>query len=307
MSSLPPVKIRDLPRIFIKEELARYFNATPPEDIVPCDYAIWRCSETGFEFAEPRIPGNNAFYEWISNMPHYYPDHRWEYDIVAAKLNDVAVWDRPLRVLDIGCGSGNFLAKLPPRVEKWGLDSTPSAISKCRERGIHALNNTMSEAIAQDESLRSSFDCVTAFHCLEHVADPVDFIGEMIQFLAPIGRLFVSTPYSPMSFESDWFDVQNHPPHHLGRWNKTAYQRLAALQGMQVKLHMPPAAPLLARMFQTTRYRLVGPTRPLSRIRQTVAMLAHIPTTLRILVHQLKRERIAGRMAADTVLVEFNQ
>jgi 2-polyprenyl-3-methyl-5-hydroxy-6-metoxy-1,4-benzoquinol methylase len=52
----------------------------------------------------------------------------------------------------------------------------------------------------------------------EHIAKPKEFVQEILSILHPLGNIYLSTPYSPMDFELEWYDVLNNPPHHMGRW-----------------------------------------------------------------------------------------
>ena len=100
----------------------------------------------------------------------------------------------------------------------------------------------METAIASGFLKPGEFPVVTSFHCLEHVSQPVEFVRELLRATARGGSLFLSTPYSPMSFETEWFDVMNHPPHHMTRWNLAAYRKLAEILGVKMR-HFCPAQP----------------------------------------------------------------
>jgi len=65
--------------------------------------------------------------------------------------------------------------------------------------------------------------------------------------LAPSGRLMISTPYSPMSLEENWFDPLNHPPHHITRWSEKPYEALAARTGLALTIIPGPVRALSPR------------------------------------------------------------
>ena len=71
LSAQPPQKVRELPRAFLLAQLTDYFHSPPPAGVVETDYSLWRCAETGLEFCEPPLPGNAAFYEWVSSFASY--------------------------------------------------------------------------------------------------------------------------------------------------------------------------------------------------------------------------------------------
>jgi hypothetical protein len=125
----------------------------------------------------------------------------------------------------------------------------------------------------------NEFAVVTSFHCLEHVDQPVEFVRGLLCATTAGGRVFLSTPYSPMSFERDWFDVLNHPPHHMTRWNLRAYQKLAEILGVQIRHYAPPAHPV-KQALQAFRLRHYGPHVRVSRPRLLKDLLRHAPQFL---------------------------
>ncbi len=94
------------------------------------------------------------------------------------------------RVLDIGCGLGEFLARDPENTV--GVDLDQELVSKCRERGLTA--HCMS-ALAL-EFPDASFDAAHAAQLIEHFppAEAARFLGEVARVLRPGGYLLLTTP-----------------------------------------------------------------------------------------------------------------
>jgi SAM-dependent methyltransferase len=97
---------------------------------------------------------------------------------------------RGKRVLDVGCGRGDFLAKDPNNFV--GVDIDPVLVSHCQRLGLTAycmngLNLEFPDA---------SFDAVHAAELIEHFAptDAARFISEAARVLRPGGYLFLTTP-----------------------------------------------------------------------------------------------------------------
>lgn len=306
LSQQPPEKIRDLPRAFLRDQLSEYFHATAPAEIVTEDYSLWRCATTGLEFCWPPVPGNQAFYEWVSGFDSYYPGFRWEYGEVARILQAEKVLAPGFKVLDVGCGKGDFLRALDflPAEKKYALDLNEPAIRACREQGFHAFCGTVETAIAAGFLKADGFPVVTSFHCLEHVSQPVEFVRELLRATAPGGRLFLSTPYSPMSFERDWFDVLNHPPHHMARWNLAAYQKLADTLGVKMRYFAPANRPL-KQALQEFRLKTHGPNVRVSRGTLLRDLLLRAPRFLSAWLHFRARARRHELGGSDLILVEF--
>ena len=306
LSQLPPRKIRDLTREFLLAQLAGYFHAPTPREIVETGYSLWRCRETGLEFCDPPLPGNTAFYEWASGFASYYPGFRWEYGEVARIMKAENMVTPDVKVLDVGCGKGDFLHALdclPPQ-NKFALDLNEPAIRACCGQGFNAFCGTVESAIAAGFIKPGGFPVVTSFHCLEHVSQPVEFVRELLRATTPGGRLFLSTPYSPMSFERDWFDVLNHPPHHLTRWNLAAYRKLAEILGVKMR-HFAPRNRPLKQALQTFRLKTGGPNVNVPRVTLLIDLLRHLPqfiTDWRQLRARALRHDLGG---SDLILVEF--
>jgi SAM-dependent methyltransferase len=306
LSQLPPRKIRDLTREFLLAKLADYFHAPPTGEIVETDYSLWRCMETGLEFCDPPLPGNTAFYEWVSGFASYYPGFRWEYAEVARILKSENIATPDLKVLDAGCGKGDFLRALDflPAQKKFALDLNEPAIRACRAQGFNALCGTVEPAIAAGFLKPGDFPVVTSFHCLEHVSQPVEFVRELLRATAPGGKLFLSTPYSPMSFERDWFDVMNHPPHHMTRWNLAAYRKLAEILGVKMR-HFAPRNRSLKQALETFRLKAHGPNVNVSRAALLKDLLFRAPQFFAGWRQLRKRARSHENGGADLILIEF--
>jgi len=306
LSQIPPIKIRNLSRVFLINQLDQYYGDRPPAEAVECDYAIWECAETGLQFAWPTTPGNTHFYKWVSSFASYYPGFRWEYGQVAHMLKADGYSASDFKLLDVGCGKGDFLRTLDflPAQKKYALDLNEPAIRVCRQQGFNAFCGTVESAIAAGFLQSGDFPVVTSFHCLEHVSQPVEFVRELLRATAPGGKLFLSTPYSPMSFERDWFDVLNHPPHHITRWNLGAYRKLSEILGVKMR-HFAPLNRPLKQALQTFRLKTYGPNVSLPNTSLLKDLLLCAPHFLAGWRQLSLRARNHDNGGADLILVEF--
>ncbi len=100
--------------------------------------------------------------------------------------------EREDRVLDLGCGEGDFTAALAAHgAAVRGVDVAAEPLRRARLR-LPEL-----EFIQADGGLpfvAGEFDVVWLGEVLEHVQDGLGLLGAVEQVLAPAGRLLVSTP-----------------------------------------------------------------------------------------------------------------
>ncbi|MGI9294212.1 MAG: class I SAM-dependent methyltransferase [Pseudomonadales bacterium] len=118
------------------------------------------------------------------------------------------------KVLDIGCGNGEYLLRL--KSIGWqcqGVEFNDTALAICREHGLEVFHGDLKAANFAAES----FDFVTAHHLIEHTADPGELIREMARITKPGGTILIRTPNSK-ALGRRWFGVNwfaNDVPRHL--------------------------------------------------------------------------------------------
>lgn len=121
----------------------------------------------------------------------------------------------PGKLLEVGCGSGHFLAKMKARgwvVE--GVDFDPRAVDYAHTTyNIKVHHGSLESAEYPD----STFDVVAMNHVIEHVFDPIDLLQEARRVLKPGGKVVVVTPniasMGHQRFGQAWRDLD--PPRHL--------------------------------------------------------------------------------------------
>lgn len=121
-----------------------------------------------------------------------------------------------LRLLDVGCSSGAFLAsarKLGCRVQ--GVEPATRAAESARAQGLEVFNGTLDAARFPS----SSFDAATLFEVIEHLVAPIDLLQEIGRVLRPGGVLLVGTgnaaSWTVRSLGAHWdyFSIDRHGGH----------------------------------------------------------------------------------------------
>jgi SAM-dependent methyltransferase len=114
---------------------------------------------------------------------------------------------RPRRVLEVGCGLGEFAVRVRREIgaDVVAIDSSSRMVEVARERGVDASIGDAQELAFRDEE----FDCVVANWVLHHVPDLDRALGEITRVLGPHGRLTAAT-FSEEHL-SDLFDWLGEP------------------------------------------------------------------------------------------------
>lgn len=139
------------------------------------------------------------------------------------------------RLLDIGCSSGEYLARLNGL--GWdvsGIEYDPDAARHARE--VLKLDVRTGRA---EEALPSyppaSFDLVTMWHVLEHLQDPALVLSEVRRVLKPGGRLIAEVPNYGSAWRwllrDCWFPLEY--PYHRFHFTPRALTRLLESAGFQ--------------------------------------------------------------------------
>ncbi len=117
----------------------------------------------------------------------YRADHVFEQGI--RTLLDAEIVPRlppRARILDVGCGAGDFMAAAKERgLDPTGIDVSEGAARLCRDKGLKASSGDF----LKDE-LGTDFDAVTMWDVVEHLRDPGAFF-ERTRGLLRSGGLFI--------------------------------------------------------------------------------------------------------------------
>lgn len=154
---------------------------------------------------------------------------------------------KPGKLLDIGCGNGEFLSKI--RSAGWeifGIDPDEKAIKVALDNGVEARIGTI-----EDLNINQKFDVITASHVIEHVHSPRFFLEECLARLNENGYLWIETP----NIESNGLDIYGEywrgleVPRHLILFSQNSVVNLLKEIGFS-RVEIMPYRPLCKDMFK---------------------------------------------------------
>jgi SAM-dependent methyltransferase len=187
-----------------------------------------------------------------------------EYSFVASLLQGIT---SETRILDVGCGSGEFLHQLktvaPCKV--YGLDNAENAKQTAqRTYGIDVFGGNLLEVPFPD----GYFDVVTAWWYLEHVPNPSQILQKMNRLLKDGGHCILRVPnigsFNGRVFRDKWYHLDC--PRHLFLYSPQTLTRLLAKSGFDVAAITFDKTP--RGLIGSLRYRFGDENVPLKRRRR---------------------------------------
>jgi len=151
---------------------------------------------------------------------------RWEAEYRLFRLNEFATSGR---LLDLGCGRGDFLLVASRDFEVFGVDLVPRL--RPDTEMLNVFRGRLEDATFPD----GFFDVVTVVETLEHMFDPRRTLGVIHRILKPHGTLLLQTGdvdsmRARLNLKT-WTYLQ--PPVHLNFFSREALGRLAAGAGFE--------------------------------------------------------------------------
>jgi len=197
-------------------------------------FSLYECSKCQIQFWLPlKNPGNEWYEESggykIRNIikPKIYRGYHKKF------LETHKDFPKNTKVLDLGCGTGEFINELKERgCLVWGVDFDRGAIKTAKEyfklENIFAMNF---EDFFKKENL-PEFDIICFFEIIEHLDNPLAFIRSVKDLLKTNGKFFLSTPYRERMLPNlnNW----DFPPNHLTRWNEKALANLFRVYNFEI-------------------------------------------------------------------------
>lgn len=131
------------------------------------------------------------------------------------------------KILDIGCGKGNFLREFSKKFPLWkltGVEVSENALEFAKKRLSKAK---LIEGLFDPKKINQKFDLIVSLGVLEHVENPVEFLKSISECLNENGVIFFDVPNFKLN-PADLFVFD-----HLSHFTKETILNLLRQSGLE--------------------------------------------------------------------------
>jgi len=209
-------------------------------------FHLARCSQCDFRFLNPRPEPESIsnFYQEDGYQPFLSQKEKKSlfdktYDLarirmLLAKRKKVEKFQKTGEILDVGCGTGEFLNEM--KKNDWrafGVELNADAASYARKRyNLEVSASELSECCFAD----ARFDVITLWHALEHFHQPKDSLLEVKRILKKQGVVIVAMPnidsLDSKFYREHWIALDS--PRHLSHFSPRDMQRISLDVGLEL-------------------------------------------------------------------------
>lgn len=167
--------------------------------------------------------------------------------VIDAELRHIPRGSPGMRLLDVGCGNGEFLVRA--RAKGWdvvGVDPDPKAVEVACSRDLDVRQG----GVETLDPGRERFDGITLSHVIEHVHDPLTVLRMCHTLLKPGGWIWLETPnldaLGRQRYQANWRGIE--PPRHLVLFTRISLAQTLQLTGFHA-IQDQPYRPLCSNIF----------------------------------------------------------
>ncbi len=144
----------------------------------------------------------------------------------------------PVRILDVGCGTGDFLAFFKAHgAEAYGIEPSRHFVGDLAERGIAVIREFVEDVTDDQWKVMGPFDVINFSMFLEHIREPQSVLRQAIRALRPGGIVSLESPndFNPLQLAAvralgvpQWWINKLH----INYFDFPSLERLAACEGL---------------------------------------------------------------------------
>ena len=147
-------------------------------------------------------------------------------------LKPLLVAGRQTKILDYGCGSGEFMFSIANLVD------VPIVGYDFKEPSMPTKSNVIFVESDKEIQVHGKFDLIFSFQVIEHLSDPFQFLKDLNLLLSSNGKVVLETPSSSGILFSKLFRINWggwHAPRHFVIFNKKSLIDLCIKSGFSVE------------------------------------------------------------------------
>ena len=138
--------------------------------------------------------------------------------LISELASEIGVNHKEIRILDIGCGTGDLISDFVSKYACFGIDVSGEAVKKAKQKGVNAYKQDIEERLPFTENF---FNIIVMSEVLEHVIRTDYVLKETWRVLNKEGFFILTIPNvnSPLSWIMQVFF--DYPPLYSARYKST--------------------------------------------------------------------------------------